>query len=387
MQQRVSLCRALLLDPPILLMDEPFGALDAMTRDEMNLELLRIWGEGNASAAGANKTIVFVTHSIAEAVFLADRVVVMTARPGRVAGIYEVPVARPRTAESRALPEAGRLTLAIYHELTAAPTRSAAVAAFLTAESTRGHRIARYLPGAEGQGARRRGVRAAVSPAHAVSLRRHHRHRRAAGVPARPRAPRRRPRRLRLRRRDARRQVVRQEPGAQRRAEPGSAQEVDRARRRGVPRGAAVDRVRSLRRQLPLPAARRPRARPAAARRELRQRARRPRRARRGLPPARRQLLDGDAQQPRRHDAASGDRRPRRRSTSTAFSPASRRWRASRRATPSAWSTRSRRATRRRARASTTACRRRSRKSSPPTASAASSSRSAATAAPTSTAW
>jgi NitT/TauT family transport system ATP-binding protein len=121
MQQRVSLCRALLLDPPILLMDEPFGALDAMTRDEMNLELLRIWGEASGSAAGERKTIVFVTHSIAEAVFLADRVVVMTARPGRVAGIHAVPLARPRSAESRASPAAGALTLAIYRELTGAP--------------------------------------------------------------------------------------------------------------------------------------------------------------------------------------------------------------------------------------------------------------------------
>jgi ABC-type Fe3+/spermidine/putrescine transport system ATPase subunit len=69
MQQRASLCRALLLDPPLLLMDEPFGALDAMTRDEMNLELLRVWGEGS----GARKTIVFVTHSIPEAVFLGSR--------------------------------------------------------------------------------------------------------------------------------------------------------------------------------------------------------------------------------------------------------------------------------------------------------------------------
>jgi NitT/TauT family transport system ATP-binding protein len=117
MQQRASLCRALLLDPPILLMDEPFGALDAMTRDEMNLELLRIWGEGRQDAAGARKTIVFVTHSIAEAVFLADRVVVMTARPGRVAGVHDVRIARPRTVETRADPELGRLSLQIYHEL------------------------------------------------------------------------------------------------------------------------------------------------------------------------------------------------------------------------------------------------------------------------------
>src|SRR5207237_2125823 len=88
MQQRASLCRALLLDPPLLLMDEPFGALDAMTRDEMNLELLRVWGEGSGGAAGSDrKTILFVTHSIPEAVFLADRVVVMSPRPGRVARI------------------------------------------------------------------------------------------------------------------------------------------------------------------------------------------------------------------------------------------------------------------------------------------------------------
>ena len=116
MQQRASLCRALVLDPPILLMDEPFGALDAMTRDEMNLELLRIWGEGDAGAG--RKTIVFVTHSIPEAVFLADRVVVMSPRPGRVAGIHTVPLPRPRSVETRAAPQMGRLTLDIYGELT-----------------------------------------------------------------------------------------------------------------------------------------------------------------------------------------------------------------------------------------------------------------------------
>ena len=130
MQQRASLCRALLLDPPILLMDEPFGALDAMTRDEMNLELLRIWGEGRAATGGAaggpRKTIVFVTHSIPEAVFLADRVVVMTPRPGRVAGIHRVDIARPRTAQTRARPEFGRLALEIYDQLTgSAATRGA----------------------------------------------------------------------------------------------------------------------------------------------------------------------------------------------------------------------------------------------------------------------
>jgi len=120
MQQRVSLCRALLLDPPLLLMDEPFGALDAMTRDEMNLELLRIWGE-HAGGDGSHerKTIVFVTHSIPEAVFLADRVVVLSPRPGRVAGIHSVPLPRPRTVEARATATFGRLSLEIYEILTA----------------------------------------------------------------------------------------------------------------------------------------------------------------------------------------------------------------------------------------------------------------------------
>jgi len=120
MQQRASLCRALLLDPPLLLMDEPFGALDAMTRDEMNLELLRVWGEGAGRAAGAaRKTILFVTHSIPEAVFLADRVVVMTPRPGRVAGVCPVALPRPRTVEARATTDFGRLSLRIYDLLTA----------------------------------------------------------------------------------------------------------------------------------------------------------------------------------------------------------------------------------------------------------------------------
>ena len=113
MQQRASLCRALLLDPPLLLMDEPFGALDAMTRDEMNLELLRVWGEGTRE----RKTIVFVTHSISEAVFLADRVIVMTPRPGRLGRVFEVPLPRPRTVASRAHPDFGSLALAIHESL------------------------------------------------------------------------------------------------------------------------------------------------------------------------------------------------------------------------------------------------------------------------------
>jgi NitT/TauT family transport system ATP-binding protein len=116
MQQRASLCRALLLDPPLLLMDEPFGALDAMTRDEMNLELLRVWGE----TRDARKTILFVTHSIPEAVLLADRVVVMTPRPGRVAAVFDVPLPRPRGMGMRGDARFGALCVEIYTALTGA---------------------------------------------------------------------------------------------------------------------------------------------------------------------------------------------------------------------------------------------------------------------------
>ncbi|MHB1219716.1 MAG: ABC transporter ATP-binding protein [Alphaproteobacteria bacterium] len=93
MQQRVSLCRALIHDPTLLLMDEPFGALDALTREQMGLELQRIWLE-------TKKTVLFITHSIAEAVFLSDRIVVMSARPGRIQEIVTVNIPRPRTLDA-----------------------------------------------------------------------------------------------------------------------------------------------------------------------------------------------------------------------------------------------------------------------------------------------
>ncbi|MFB4303075.1 ABC transporter ATP-binding protein [Actinomadura sp. NTSP31] len=98
MQQRVALCRALLHDPEILVMDEPFGALDALTRDQIQIDLQRMWME-------RRKTVVFVTHSIDEAVFLADRVLVFSPRPARIAAEFRVPLERPRHLSARTGPE------------------------------------------------------------------------------------------------------------------------------------------------------------------------------------------------------------------------------------------------------------------------------------------
>jgi len=110
MQQRVAIARALALEPAILLMDEPFGALDEMTRERMNSEVLRIWRQ-------TGTTIVFVTHSIPEAVFLSTRVVVMSARPGRITRLVEVPLAHPRNDETREDPTYFRLVTEVREAL------------------------------------------------------------------------------------------------------------------------------------------------------------------------------------------------------------------------------------------------------------------------------
>jgi NitT/TauT family transport system ATP-binding protein len=110
MQQRAAIARALVHDPKLILMDEPFGALDALTREKMNLELLRIWKE-------AGKTIVFVTHGISEAVFLGTRVVVLTAGPARMADNFLVDLPHPRTLELKTHERFGEYSRRIYRLL------------------------------------------------------------------------------------------------------------------------------------------------------------------------------------------------------------------------------------------------------------------------------
>jgi NitT/TauT family transport system ATP-binding protein len=110
MQQRAAIARALVHDPKLVLMDEPFGALDALTREKMNLELLRIWRE-------AGKTIIFVTHGISEAVFLGTRVVVLTAGPARMADNFEVRLPHPRTLDIKTHERFGEYTRRIYRLL------------------------------------------------------------------------------------------------------------------------------------------------------------------------------------------------------------------------------------------------------------------------------
>ncbi|MBI1205626.1 MAG: ATP-binding cassette domain-containing protein [Rhodopseudomonas sp.] len=112
MQQRASICRALVHDPKIVLMDEPFGALDAMTRERMNVELQRIQRE-------TRKTVLLITHSIPEAVFLADRILVMSERPGTIAAVYDVPLTKPRTLDVLADPKFVELSQTIRRHFNA----------------------------------------------------------------------------------------------------------------------------------------------------------------------------------------------------------------------------------------------------------------------------
>jgi NitT/TauT family transport system ATP-binding protein len=100
-RQRVAICRALIQEPKLLLMDEPFGALDALTRDELNLELQRLW-------MNTKKTVLFITHSISEAVLLSDRVIVMAADPGRILAAVTIDLPRPRSLDTRETAEFGR---------------------------------------------------------------------------------------------------------------------------------------------------------------------------------------------------------------------------------------------------------------------------------------
>jgi NitT/TauT family transport system ATP-binding protein len=115
MQQRVGLARAIAVEPTILLMDEPFGSVDDQTRMLLQDELLKIWEQ-------AQKTVIFVTHDIEEALYLGDKIVVMRARPSRITRILEVPFGRPRTDEIRGTPEMGHLKQEIWEELKSGAT-------------------------------------------------------------------------------------------------------------------------------------------------------------------------------------------------------------------------------------------------------------------------
>lgn len=110
MQQRVSIARALIHDPKLILMDEPFGALDAITREHMNLELHRIWKE-------SGKTVIFITHDINESIFLSNRVIVLSARPSKMVSVLDIDLPIPRTLEVRTSAAFGKYALEIYNHL------------------------------------------------------------------------------------------------------------------------------------------------------------------------------------------------------------------------------------------------------------------------------
>jgi NitT/TauT family transport system ATP-binding protein len=110
MQQRASIARAFIHDPKLILMDEPFGALDALTRERLNVELHRIWRE-------SGKTILFVTHGISEAVFLATQIVVLTARPARMAALIPIALGEPRSLADKTSPEFAAYSRKVYELL------------------------------------------------------------------------------------------------------------------------------------------------------------------------------------------------------------------------------------------------------------------------------
>jgi NitT/TauT family transport system ATP-binding protein len=130
MQQRVALAQALLLDPSVLLLDEPFGALDAITREQLHEELQKLY-------AARRTTVLFVTHDLAEAVFLADRVLLMTPRPGRIAASFAVPFPRPRAVEERYSAAFGELCLTIKHAMAGIESGAPAPPAARSSSGTR----------------------------------------------------------------------------------------------------------------------------------------------------------------------------------------------------------------------------------------------------------